>query len=122
MGQAMIEADRRESMSRGLERITAAPEFERESDIFKCRHCRDQVKGLEHDTDAFAAKAGQRIFVKRAEVVSADPYLSGARPLQPTYDHHQRRFSRARRADEAHCLTRRDLERNAAQNVDGPRR
>src|SRR5437016_4356360 len=96
MSQAMIEADRREPMSRDLERIAAATELERESDVFKCRHRRDQVKRLEHDTDAFAAKAGQRVFVERAEVVSADPYLSAAGPLQPAYDHHQRRFSRAR--------------------------
>ena len=76
MSQALVEADCRGPVDRNLERIAAAGELERKSDVFERRHRRDQVEGLEHDPDAIAAEAGQRIFVERAEVVSVDLHSS----------------------------------------------
>ena len=78
------------------------------------------MKGLEDDADPSAAEPGERILVEAAEIGPVDPHSSGARPLEPAEHHHQCGFAGAGRADDAHRLARPDLERDAAQNVDGP--
>ncbi len=77
------------------------------------------MEGLKDDTDTSAAQPGQGILAERAEIVSVDLHLSGTRPLQPAQHHHQGRFARAGGTDDAHRLAGIDLERDAAENVDG---
>ena len=116
----MAEADRRRGPSAAAAKASrAAAELERDRDVFEGGHRRDQVKGLEDDADPSAAQPGERVLAEPAEIVAVDPHPSGARPLQPAEHHHQGRFARARRADDAHRLAGADLERDAAENVDG---
>jgi acyl-CoA thioesterase I len=122
MGQAMAEADRGETLGGGGKSVAPPAEFERECYVLERRHRRDQMKGLEHDADVRAAQPGQRILVEHAEVVSIEPRSSGARPLEPANYHHHRGFPGARGTDEAHRLAGSDLDRDAAEDVDGPGR
>ena len=115
----MIEADRREGFRGGGKCIGAAAEFERDRDIFERGHRGQQVKGLEDDADPSAAEPGERILIEAAEIDSVDSHLSGARPLQPAEHHHQCGFPGAGGADDADRLAGIDLERDAAENVDG---
>ena len=59
------------------------------------------MKRLEDDADALAAKAGERVLPKAAELDPVDFDLACVGPLEPGHDHQQGRFARARGADDA---------------------
>jgi len=89
MRQAVIKADHCEGLRGGGKCIGAAAEFKRDRDIFQGCHSGQQVKGLEDNADASAAEPRKRILIQAAEIDFVNPYSPGARPLQPTEDHHQ---------------------------------
>jgi acyl-CoA thioesterase I len=117
----MSETDRFQTLLGGGESVAASAEFERQRHILERRHGRNQVKGLKDDADPSTPEPGDRVLVKKPEIVAVEPHASGARPLEATDYHHQGGFARARRTDQADGLAGGDLERDAAQDVDGPR-
>ena len=84
-----------------LHRVGRAGKLERRRDVFERGHCRNEMKGLEHDADALPAKPRQGVFVHRAELHAVDLDLASVRLLEPGHGHQQRRFARAGGADEA---------------------
>ena len=62
------------------------------------------MKGLEHDPDVAAAKARKRVLIEMPEVRVRHHDRAGVRPFEPGEHHQQRRFARARRADQANRL------------------
>src|SRR6516225_2275457 len=121
MGQTMTETNRCERLCGRDEGIGPTSELERDRDIFERRHCRNQMKGLKYDADPGAAQPGKSILVQSANVGAVDHHSSRGQPFQSADDHQQRRFPRAGRADYADGFSCPDLERDAAQNVDGAR-
>ncbi len=58
------EADLLELRAGAGEGVADAGEFERRGDVLERRHGRDEVEGLEHDADAGAAKARERVLAQ----------------------------------------------------------
>ena len=119
MVEAMAETNRVEPLGRHGESIATPAELERQRHVFERRHRWDQMKRLKDDADRMASQPGQRVLAEPAEIVAVDPDRSGGRPFETAQHHHQARFARARRADQAKGLAGGDLERDPAQNVDG---
>ena len=101
-----------------LKGAAVAGKFERDRDIFRRGHCRDQVKRLEHDADMPASQARQPVLVKHPEIVSGKFDTPGARPFEPGQHHQEARFARAGRPQQRDGFARHDRQRNAAQDLD----
>src|SRR6516165_8808733 len=84
--------------------VARAGKFERYRDVFQRRHGRYQMKSLKDDADVSAAKAGEIVLTELLQVLSGDDDRAAVRPLQTGHHHEQRRFARARRAEQAHGL------------------
>ena len=68
MAQAMPKPNRAQGFRRAVKGIPHAREFQGHGDVFKRRHGRYQVKGLEDNAKPFATKTRQRIFIHRADI------------------------------------------------------
>ena len=77
------------------------------------------MEGLNHKPHAALAKLGQPILAQRAEIMAKGHDLAARGTLQPAHDHQQRRFARSRRPGQRDAFPLLDLQRNAAQNIDG---
>ena len=53
-------------------RIRRARELERDCDILKRGHCRNEVERLKDNSNVAAAESRQRILIERAEVLARD--------------------------------------------------
>ena len=80
---------------------------------------RQQVEELEDEADVRPAQLRQLVVGHRRDVVAGD--LDGAvgRLVEAGEDVHERRLARARRAHDGDELALRDVERDAAERVDG---
>ena len=121
VGQAVTQADLLQCLGGLLEGVASAGQLQWHRDVFECRHGRYQVEVLKDDTDPLAAEAGQRILVQVAEVLSVDRDASGGRAFQPRHHHHHRGLAGARGADHRYRLAARDVELEAAQDLDRAR-
>ena len=79
------------------------------------------MKRLEDDADALAAKARQRVLAHRVDARAVDDDAAAVGPFEPGDGHQQRRFARARRADQADRLAAADCQTDAAQDMDSRR-
>ena len=69
-----------------------------------------------------AAEDGEAVLVERAEILAVDPHRAGGRALDAADHGEQGRLAGARRADHADRAAGRDLEIDAAQDLDRTRR
>ncbi len=113
--QAMSEPNlcqRLTGADRGLVGYTG--QFEGDRHIFQGRHCLDEVKGLQHDTDPAAAKAGQRILVHTGQLGAIHDHAAAACALDPSHHRHQRRLARPRWPEDGHGLAPLYVQRDPA--------
>ena len=75
------------------------------------------MEGLEHDADAAAAKARERVLVEAGKVRAVDDDPAGIGPLEPGHGHEQGRLARARRPDEADRLAPGDVEGDSLEDM-----
>ena len=78
-----------------------------------------QVEGLEDEADVAAAQLGQRLVAHRGDVLAADVDGALGRAVEAGEQVHQRRLAGARRAHDGGELAGGDVQRDAAQGVDG---
>ena len=117
MGQPVAEADRFE-LGRGAgPGVGLAGQLERGGDVLLRGHRRQQVEGLQHDADAAAAGAGERVLVERLEIGAGDVDRAAARALEPGQHRHQRALARARGAEQRERLAGGDGEVDAAEDL-----
>jgi hypothetical protein len=102
--EPLRQPDRRQLVARAAEGLGVAREFQRNGDVLQRRHGRDEVERLKDNSDMAAAKACERVLAKPAEVGAGDHDRAGVGLLEPRHHHQQRRFARARRADQANRL------------------
>ena len=76
---------------------------------------RQDVEGLEDETDAPAAQQRARVVVERREVGAVDEHAAGVGQFQAGHEVQQRALARARLADDRHPVARLDLEREVRQ-------
>ena len=79
-------------------------QFQRRRHVLQRRHRRNQMKGLEHHPHLVAPKSGQRVLVHRRQVLPQRHNRAGRGLFKPAQKHQQRRFARARRADQPNRL------------------
>jgi hypothetical protein len=101
-----------------LERIGAAGELERQSDILVRRHGRNEVESLKDDADMVAPQARPVVVAHRPMIIADDLDLAGRRALKPACNHHQARLAGTGRPDHRRNLAGRDVERDATQDID----
>ena len=118
MGQAVAEADRFELGGGARPGVGLAGQLERGGDVFLRGHRRQQVEGLQHDADAAAPGAGQRVLVERLEVGAGDVDRAAGRALEPGQHRHQRALARARGAEQRERLAGGDGQVDAAEDLD----
>ena len=104
-------------LARALEGVGAPGQLERHRDVLERRHGLHQVEGLEDEADLAAAEAREPVLVEAGIVLAGDDDAARVDPLQPRDHHEQRRFSRARRPDQADALAALDREVDAAQHM-----
>ena len=97
--------------------VAYSGELERGRDVFERGHGRNQVKGLEHDADALAAKAREGVLVQGAELDAVDLNFAFIWPLEAGHDHEQRRFAGAGGPDDADRLAFADCQIDIAQDM-----
>lgn len=107
MMQALAQSDFAQLALGARMRIRSASELKRDGDVLKRGHGRDEVKGLEYNSDLASAKARERIFVQPREVRSRDPDRAGIGALEPGHNHEQRGLSGTRGSDETDGLAAR---------------
>src|SRR3984957_17957104 len=101
--------------------VAYSGELERRGDVFERGHGRNQVKGLEHDADALAAKAREGVFVQGAELDAVDLNFAFIWSLKTGHDHEQRRLARPGRPDYADRLAFADCQIDVAQDMHASR-
>ena len=94
-------------------------ELERQHDVLGRREHREQVEELEDEADVVAAQHRQLRVVEAADVDAGDRDLARGRLVEAGEDVHQRRLARARRAHDGGQAAGGDVDRDAAQGVDG---
>jgi len=100
------------------EGVGTAGKLQRQGDVLQRRHGGDEMETLEDDADALAPQAGQTILVEAGEIGAGNVDLAGGGALEPADDHHQARLAGARRADKCRNLAFREVNIDAAQDVD----
>ena len=116
---AMRDADFRQQAAGDIEGVGLAGELERQGDVLQRRHGRHQVERLEDDADVAAAHERQRVLAEMGEIVSGDADGAGRGALQSGHDHQQRGLAGAAGTDDGDRLAWRDVDVDAAQNLDG---
>ena len=94
-----------------------ARDFQREGDIVERGRVRKEIELLENHADGTARRAQLRP-AERAHHASVHPHLARARLLEQVDQAHQRRFARAREAEQADDLTGLDREIGRQKRVD----
>jgi hypothetical protein len=89
-GRGDGEADRFQLGRGGSESVRGAGELERNGDIFQRAHRREQVKGLQHDPDAAAPSAGERVLAEQVEIGAGDVDGAAGRLFHAGQHRHQR--------------------------------
>ena len=100
VARAVLEAHARQRFHCAVARIAPARELERQHHVFERGQRRDQVERLEHEADALGAQARAAVFVQRRQVGARQGYASGSRRIEAGKQRQQRRFARARCADD----------------------
>src|SRR5215472_14063144 len=70
-----------------IEGVRTAAELESDRDVFQRRHGGDQMKGLKHDADVSPAKAGERVLIEAAEIMTCDHDGAPIGAFEPRHDH-----------------------------------
>ncbi len=91
---------------------------QRQLDVLENVGARDQVEGLEDESDLPVADVGQRIVVETRDVDAVDEVAAGGRHVEAADEVHHRRLARSRRSHDRHVLVVRDGEGDAAQGLD----
>jgi hypothetical protein len=117
VGHARSETDGLELRRGALERIVLAGQLERDRNIFQRRHRRNEVKGLEHDTDVAAAEPSQCVLVELADILTGDGDAALVGTFEAGDHHQQRRLARSGWANEANCLAAANVKVYALENV-----
>ena len=103
-----------------FERVTMPGQLQRRGDVFKRRHGRDQVKGLEYDAHVIAAEPGEGVLVQRGQIMAKRGHAARGGAFQPAHDHQQRGFPGTGRSDQAQRFPGADIERDPVQDFDHP--
>lgn len=114
MSEAVGEADGGE-LGRGARGVTGdGCEFERDGDIFERGHGGDEVKGLQDDADAAAARPGKAVFIERRKVSVGDEHAATIGALEASEDGHERGLAGARWTEDGEAFPGGDLQADAA--------
>ena len=97
----------------------AAGELERQHDVLGRREHREQVEELEDEADVVAAQLRERGVVEAGDVDAGDGDLARGGRVEAGEDVHERRLAGARRAHDGGQAALGDVDRDAAQGVDG---
>src|SRR4051794_14533317 len=108
MVQPLAQAHSRKLALGSRKGVLGVGKLERQGDVLERRHGRHEMEGLEHDADAPAAKARERVLVEAAEIRAVDDDAARTGALEAGHQHQERRFPRARRPDEPDRLAARD--------------
>ncbi len=98
-----------------------ARDREREEDVLLRGEHRQEVEELEDEADVLAPELRQVVVAERRDLGSGDRHGAARRLVEPGEGVHERRLARAGRAHDGDELARLDVERDAAQRVDGGR-
>ena len=92
-------------------------EEQRQLDVLRGRQHRDQVVGLEDETDVAGAPLRQRLARLGGDVDAVHVHRSGGRLIQPAQDVQQRRLAGAARAHERDEFAAFDVEAETPEHV-----
>ena len=114
-----VEADARDQRVDRRPAGACAGDRQRQHDVLLRRQRRQQVERLEDEADVLAAQARELAVVHARDVLAGDVDRARAGRVEAGEQVHQRRLARARRAHDGGELAGREVERDAAQRVDG---
>ena len=90
---------------------------ERPRDVLRCGQHRNEVKGLEHESELFVSDRGERAIVAPAEVQAVDTDGAGVGMVETADEVEQRALAAAGRTDRGHELAGVDFEIDPAQHL-----
>ena len=94
-------------------RPPGAPIDQRQADILQCGQLRQQVEGLEHETDMPVPERGQLVVAKPGNIAPVEDASARCRAVQQADNVHERRLAAARRPHDRHQVARIDLQIDA---------
>ena len=116
---ALGEADAGDQRVDLVGRRPLAGDREREQDVLLRRQRREQVERLEHEADVRAAQSREVAVLHARDVLAGDPDGARGGRVEAGEQVHERRLAGARRAHDGRELAGGQVERDAAEGVDG---
>mgnify|MGYP001816263317 CR=1 FL=1 len=101
-------------------RTAFASDLQWQSHILQCAHPRQELEGLEHETDAPGAPRSTRIFVQFTEIASEQRNSTLGRLVQPGKQAEQRGFTGTRGSEYRYRLSGIDLHVDRREYVQHP--
>ena len=86
-------------------------------DILQCRSAREQVKGLEDESNVLIAEAGQLVAVKPGDIHPVQQIAAFRRAVETTQQVHDGGFTRAARSHDGDKFAGGNLQRHASHGL-----
>src|SRR5438067_2240189 len=107
---ALTQPDAAQRLGGGAPRIAPARQLQRQHHVLERRERRDQMEGLEHESDALRPQSRATVLVESGEILALEEHPSARRQVEPGEQREQRRLARARRPGHGDRLARENLE------------
>src|SRR5262245_60507822 len=104
----VLQAHLRQERSGPGSSVAAPRDLHGHENVLERRERRNQVKGLEHETDLVAAEPRELVLAQHRDVDAVDHDVAARRGVETGDQSEQRRFAAARRTEHGQTLTRRD--------------
>jgi|LXNH01.1.fsa_nt_gb hypothetical protein len=101
--------------------LTITIQLQRDGDIFKRGHGRDQPECLKDDADMITPHPGQTVFIHAGQILPCDDDITARNRLQPGHHHHGGGFAGTARPQHGDSLTGLDLKADIVQDGDHAR-
>jgi hypothetical protein len=118
VGQAVLKTDGGKFVLGFFEGVAHARQFQRNGDIFQRGHVRNEVEGLEDNTDIAAAKGSDVVFVHSFQRSAGNVDVASVRFLEAGKDHEKGRLAGTGRTNHPDGLALGNLEIDFLQDVD----
>ena len=121
VAHALAEADVFERAARLVHAaaLAEARVDERQLDVVQRVGARQEIECLENETDLAVADVGELVVDHGGDVLAVELVAAGRRRIETAEHVHERRLARAGRAHDGEVFVAMDLQRDAAQGVDG---
>src|SRR5262245_16069924 len=97
--------------------IEAAAELHRQNDVFKGGKCRNQVIGLEDETEFFPSKLGKLVLTQLRDVLTVDDNAARCRCIETGNQAEQSALAASRRAHDGDELSGGNVKREVANDL-----